>query len=222
MAVILDDNMYYRRYAILNPRHAIQSVNDTAQPLDGLSYNSIPQQTNSMRREAYKLAAAHGAGYACLWVDAPLEAALARNADRPAGERVEETTVRRMAERLEPPDPTVHSWEGRFMVRVDAAAEAEPASVKAEVLACVEEAWRAPGMRLIDRVVLLLFAQLKTRGFDVDCSISCVHIHSCTATIPRAEALSPEELEAARRKTRDSTLHATDLALRKVRSSQAS
>ena len=149
MVVILDDNMYYRRYAIFNPGY--DTVNDTTQPLDGLPYNSIARQTNSMRREAYKLAAAHGAGYACLWVDAPLEAALARNADRPADERVEEATVRRMAERLEPPDPAVHSWEGRFMVRVDAAMEAEPAAaVKAAVLACVAEAWRAPGMRLID------------------------------------------------------------------------
>ena len=103
-----------------------------------------------MRREAYKLAAAHGAGYACVWVDVPLALALGRNAGRPAGERVEEATVRRMAERLEPPDPAAHSWEGRCMVRVAAAeAEAEAEAGKAAVLACVATAWRDPGMRCV-------------------------------------------------------------------------
>lgn len=36
-------------------------------------------EPRSMRREAFKLAAQHGAGYACVWMDAPLAVAAARN-----------------------------------------------------------------------------------------------------------------------------------------------
>lgn len=144
-----------------------------------------------MRREAYKLAAAQGAGYACLWVDAPLEAALARNADRPVGERVEEATVRHMAERLAPPDPAVHSWEGRFMVRVAAAggqdqeAEAEAAAVKAAVLACVEDAWRAPGMQLL---FCCLIHHLTTRGLNLECLFVFLHPSTRSDHPPRRGA----------------------------------
>ena len=101
-----------------------------------------------MRREAYKLAARFQAGYACLWVDAPLELALARNAARSDGDgngtgvRVEDETIRRMTERLEPPNPGAHRWEGNF-VRVEAEGDVE--ITRAAVLACVGAGWRAPG-----------------------------------------------------------------------------
>jgi tRNA uridine 5-carbamoylmethylation protein Kti12 len=112
-----------------------------------------------MRREAYKLAARFQAGYACVWVDAPLALVLRRNAARSpeaegCGVRVDDETIRRMEGRLEPPDPAAHSWEGNF-VRIRARGDEEEeeedreedgtATTRAAVLACIEAGWRAPG-----------------------------------------------------------------------------
>lgn len=48
------------------------------------------------------------------------------------------------------------------------------------------------------------------------CLLACLPAR-LSATIPQGDELSPEALEAARQQTRESALHATDLALRRVR-----
>lgn len=174
---------------------------------------------HSMRREAYKLAAKCGAGYACVWMDAPFALALKRCASRSAegGLHVDEAVVRRMDQRLEPPDSGSHTWEGNSMrVEVRGAGEEENSDVveagtRAAVLACIEAGWREPGACDANRSLDYCGRRWFRPG-----DRSLTFFYTLTATIPQPDSFSPEELEAVRRQTRESALQATELALRKV------
>lgn len=149
----------------------------------------------SMRREVYKIAAGHEVGYGCIYVDVPLEVALRRNQAR-ARVTITKETIERMHAKMEPPDPSVHTWEANSL-RLDNAdtgddekqhdddddeEEANNASILRQIMTVVEKGWATP------------------------------------AVVPQQE-LSAEEIaakEEARRQTRENQLHATDLCLRKI------
>lgn len=65
----------------------------------------------SMRRTYYRLARDARVAVCTLGLPISLELALARNAPRPAAQRVAEATIRGMAEALQWPQPEVHRWE---------------------------------------------------------------------------------------------------------------
>ena len=65
----------------------------------------------SMRRTYYRLARDARVAVCTLGLPISLELALARNALRPAAQRVAEATIRDMAEALQWPQPEVHRWE---------------------------------------------------------------------------------------------------------------
>jgi O-phosphoseryl-tRNA(Sec) kinase len=65
----------------------------------------------SMRYPYYQMARRHSCGFCQLHLAADVSTAIKRNAAREAGLRVEESVIRTMAEKLEPPDPLSNPWE---------------------------------------------------------------------------------------------------------------
>jgi tRNA uridine 5-carbamoylmethylation protein Kti12 len=65
----------------------------------------------SMRYPYYQMARRHSCGFCQLHLAAEVPTAIKLNQSREAGLRVEETVIRTMAEKLEPPDPLTNTWE---------------------------------------------------------------------------------------------------------------
>ena len=77
---------------------------------------------HSMRRELYALCRDRGCAVVFIHAQVGLEVALARNADRPAGKRVEEEAVRRIHGRFELLDPQLSSERNSVSVDLSAGA----------------------------------------------------------------------------------------------------
>lgn len=100
----------------------------------------------SMRREAYKIAARHEVGYGCIYVDVPLEVALRRNQAR--ARVISEETIERMHTKMEPPEPSVHTWEANSLRldNTDKNEEADSTSILRQIMTVVERGWASPSV----------------------------------------------------------------------------
>ena len=99
----------------------------------------------SMRHSVYQLACRHLAGYVQVHLDVPLARAMERNGAREAHERVPDSVMASMAERLQPPDGERHHWE-RLSVAADATLPQEElhAAMWAPLGEALQRGWAAP------------------------------------------------------------------------------
>jgi len=79
-------------------------------------------ELRSMRREWQRVARDLGLGFCQFHLHLDVEKAVDRASKRAEGERVPESSVRAIAQRLEPPEPLKNRWE-RYSFRIDGLAD---------------------------------------------------------------------------------------------------